>query len=214
MRAAAKSAVFIAALVPIGLLVWRFLNDELSANPLSDITNETGVWTLRFLVMTIAVTPLRRITGIAELSRYRRMLGLFAFFYGSLHFTTYIWFDKFFAWDEILRDIPKRPFILAGFTAFSLMIPLAVTSTKGWIRRMGGKKWNLLHRLVYISAIAGAVHYLWLVKVITLPQIIYAALVAALLAFRAVYSLRQQRRRQPARPQQPPVPARAPGAPV
>jgi methionine sulfoxide reductase heme-binding subunit len=201
IRGIIKSVVFLSALVPAGLLAWQFMNDELSANPISDITNETGIWTLRFLVMTLAVTPLRRITGIPELSRYRRMLGLFAFFYGSLHFTTYIWLDKFFAWEEILLDIPKRPFITVGFTAFSLMIPLAITSTKGWIRRMGGKKWNLLHRLVYVSGIAGAIHYLWLVKVITPPQIIYASLVAGLLAIRVVYTLRQPRRKPVAAPQ-------------
>ncbi|HLP17107.1 MAG TPA: protein-methionine-sulfoxide reductase heme-binding subunit MsrQ [Bacteroidota bacterium] len=195
LRLLIKAFVFAAALVPLALLIWNFFNDSLSANPLSDITNETGIWTLRFLVMTITVTPLRRVTGLAEISRYRRMLGLFAFFYGSLHFTTYIWFDKFFDWNEIVLDIPKRPFITAGFLAFSLMIPLALTSTKNMIRRMGGRKWNLLHRLVYVSAICGAVHYLWLVKVITAPQILYASAVCLLLAYRAVYSLRLPRRK-------------------
>lgn len=189
-RAIIKTVVVCAGLLPLAFLAYGFLTDTLSANPLSDLTNENGVWTLRFLILTIAVTPLRRLTGLAELTRYRRMLGLFAFFYGSLHFMTYVWFDKFFAWNEILADIPKRPFITAGVLAFSLMIPLAITSTKGWIRRLGGRKWNLLHRLVYVSAIAGAVHYLWLVKVITLPQILYASAVVLLLAMRAVIALR------------------------
>jgi sulfoxide reductase heme-binding subunit YedZ len=197
-RTIIKSVIFTSALAPLALLVWDFLNDALSANPLLDITHETGIWTLRFLVMTIAVTPLRRITGISELSRYRRMLGLFAFFYGSLHIMTYLWFDKFFDWNEILLDIPKRPFITAGFVAFSLMIPLALTSTKKSIRRLGGKNWNLLHRLVYISAIAGAVHYLWLVKVITFPQLAYAFLVGVLLSYRAVYSIYQARSKRSA----------------
>jgi methionine sulfoxide reductase heme-binding subunit len=198
-RAIVKTIVFIAALVPVSLLGWNFLQGNLSANPLSDITLETGIWTLRFLVMTIAVTPLRRLTGIYELSRYRRMLGLFAFFYGTLHFTTYLWFDKFFDVNDILLDIPKRPFITVGFAAFSLMIPLAMTSTRKSIQLLGGKRWNLLHRLVYISAICGAIHYLWLVKVITQPQIIYAFLVASLLAYRVVYMLLAARKKQPSR---------------
>jgi methionine sulfoxide reductase heme-binding subunit len=197
VRTMLKVILFAAALAPLALLVRDFFTDALSANPLSDITNETGVWTLRFLVLTIAVTPLRRITGLAEIGRYRRMLGLFAFFYGSLHLTTYLWFDKFFDWQEIVLDIPKRPFITVGFLAFTLMVPLAVTSTKKMIRRMGGKKWNLLHRLVYVSAIAGAVHYLWLVKVVSTPQLFYASSVGILLVFRVVHAALQSRRPAP-----------------
>lgn len=197
-RSIAKITVFAAALLPCAVLAWRFLNDSLSANPLSDITNETGVWTLRFLVLTLVVTPFRRLTGLHEVSRYRRMLGLFAFFYGTLHFMTYLWFDKFFDLGDILLDIPKRPFIAVGFAAFTLMIPLAVTSTKKMIQRMGGKKWNLLHRLVYVSAVLGAVHYLWLVKVVTRPQLAYAFTVAVLLLYRAAAAFVSSRRKLPA----------------
>ena len=198
-RDVVKAVVFLAALVPLSWLVWNFQQGTLSANPLSDITNETGVWTLRFIVLTIAVTPFRRITGIHEAARYRRMFGLYAFFYGSLHLMTYLWFDKFFDLNDIVLDIPKRPFITVGFTAFTLMIPLALTSTKNMIRRMGGKKWNLLHRLVYITAICAAIHYLWLVKVITPPQIIYAAIIGSLLAYRVVLSVLAARKKIPAR---------------
>jgi sulfoxide reductase heme-binding subunit YedZ len=198
-RIIVKGLVFCASLIPTAYLAWNFQQGTLSANPLADITNETGIWTLRFLVLTIAVTPVRRLTGFHELSRYRRMLGLFAFFYGTLHFTTYIWFDKFFDLGDILRDIPKRPFITVGFTAFTLMIPLALTSTKKMIKRMGGKKWNLLHRLVYISAVAGAIHYLWLVKVVTKPQLFYAATVAVLLGYRLVMTAVSSRTKVQAR---------------
>jgi methionine sulfoxide reductase heme-binding subunit len=199
LRNLVKAVVFIAALFPLSWLVWSFQQGTLSANPLSDITNETGVWTLRFIVLTIAVTPFRRITGIHEAARYRRMFGLYAFFYGSLHLMTYLWFDKFFDLNDILLDIPKRPFITVGFTAFTLMIPLALTSTKNMIRRLGGRKWNLLHRLVYITAICGAIHYLWLVKVVTPPQIIYAAIIAVLLGYRVAAAAVAARKKLPAR---------------
>jgi len=199
LRNLVKAVVFLAALLPLSWLIWNFQQGTLSANPLSDITNETGVWTLRFIVLTIAVTPFRRITGIHEAARYRRMFGLYAFFYGSLHLMTYLWFDKFFDLNDILLDIPKRPFITIGFTAFTLMIPLALTSTRTMIRRLGGRKWNLLHRLVYITAICGAIHYLWLVKVVTPPQIIYAAIIAMLLGYRLVAAAAASRKKLPAR---------------
>src|SRR5262245_49659366 len=127
--------------------------DALGANPISEITNETGVWTLRFLAITLLITPLRKLTKWNALIRYRRMFGLFAFFYGCLHFLTYVWLDQFFAWNDIVKDVAKRPFITMGFTAFVLMIPLALTSTAASIRRLGGKRWNLLHRLVYVNPI-------------------------------------------------------------
>ena len=143
-----KSIAFVAALGPAAYLAYGVFADALGANPIDAITDETGTWTLRFLVLTLLVTPLRRTTGWNALVRYRRMLGLFAFFYGTLHFLTYIWLDQFFDVGEIVKDIAKRPFITVGFTAFVLMVPLALTSTAGWIRRLGGRKWNLLHRLV------------------------------------------------------------------
>ncbi|HEX9829933.1 MAG TPA: protein-methionine-sulfoxide reductase heme-binding subunit MsrQ [Bacteroidota bacterium] len=183
-RRVIKPALFILALVPLTWLVYGAFTDQLSANPLDDITDETGTWTLRFIVITLSITPLRRITGWNQLLQLRRMFGLFAFFYGSLHFFTYLYFDKFFEWNEILADIPKRPFILAGFTAFSLMIPLAATSTDRITKWIGGKRWQLLHRLIYVTAIAGVIHYLWLVKADTQRPLTYGAIVAVLLLYR------------------------------
>ena len=183
-----KPLVFLAALGPVGYLVYGAFADALGANPLDAITDQTGTWTLRFLVLTLLVTPLRRWTGWNWLIRYRRMLGLFAFFYGSLHFLTFIGFDHFFAVDDILKDIAKRPFITVGFAAFILMLPLAITSTTGWIRRLGGRRWNLLHRLVYASALLGVVHYWWLVKADVSRPARYAAIVALLLAVRVWFA--------------------------
>ena len=204
LRFALKPLVFAAGLGPVAWLVWATLTGNLSANPLSDLTNETGVWTLRFLCITLAVTPLRRLTGWVWTVKFRRMLGLFAFFYGTLHFLTYAIFDRFagldftsgmLAWStarsfamSVAEDIYKRPFITIGFTAFVLMVPLAATSTAGMIRRLGGKRWQLLHRLVYVSGVAGVVHYWWLVKAdVSRPQI-YAIVVGLLLAFRVYWS--------------------------
>jgi methionine sulfoxide reductase heme-binding subunit len=179
-----KPVVFLACLGPLAYLVYGLFADALGANPIDAITDATGTWTLRFLVATLLVTPLRRWTGWNPLIRFRRMLGLFAFFYGTLHFTTYIWLDQFFDVPGILTDIGKRPFITVGFTAFVLMVPLALTSTAGWIRRLGGRRWNLLHRLVYASAVLGVVHYWWLVKADISRPARYAAIVAVLLAAR------------------------------
>ena len=179
-----KAAVFVAALGPFGALVYGVFADALGANPIDAVTDATGTWTLRFLVLTLLVTPLRRWTGWNALVRFRRMLGLFAFFYGTLHFLTYIWLDQFFDLPSVLKDIVKRPFITVGFTAFVLMIPLALTSTAGWIRRLGGRRWNLLHRLVYVSAALGVVHYWWLVKADISRPMRYALIVAVLLGAR------------------------------
>jgi sulfoxide reductase heme-binding subunit YedZ len=180
-----KVLVFLACLVPLGRLVGKGLTGMLGANPIEVITRSTGTWTLTFLMITLAVTPLRRITSWHALIKFRRMLGLFAFFYGCLHFTTYIWLDQFFDWSSMMKDIEKRPFITVGFTAFVLMLPLALTSTQGWIRRLG-KRWQKLHRLIYVSALAGVVHFWWLVKAdVRRPQI-YAAVLTALLAYRAL----------------------------
>lgn len=156
------------------------------ANPLEYITHFTGDWTIRFLVFTLAVTPLRKLLALPDLIRFRRMLGLFAFFYGTCHFFTWLWLDKLFDWQEMLKDVAKRPFITAGFAALVLMLPLAVTSTSGWIRRLGGKRWRALHRLVYLSAIAGVVHYYWLVKSDVRWPVFYGVLVGVLLLYRLV----------------------------
>lgn len=181
-----KIGLFLASLVPLARLGWKAYAGLLGANPIEVITHSTGDWTLIFLCVTLAITPLRMLTKQYWLIKLRRMLGLFAFFYGILHFTTYIWLDKFFDLPEMLKDVAKRPFITAGFTAFVLMIPLAITSTKGWIRRLGGKRWNWLHRLIYVSAVAGVVHYVWLVKADLTKPIRYAAVVGLLLSYRVV----------------------------
>lgn len=193
-----KPLVFLACLGPVFYLAWAAWQAQLGANPIEAITHETGDWTLRLLVITLCITPLRRLTGVNELISFRRMLGLFAFFYGTLHFLTYIWLDKFFDLHEIAKDVYKRPFITAGFTAFVLMIPLAITSTKGWIRRLG-KKWALLHRLIYASAIAGVIHYIWLVKKDVRRPIIYAVIVGVLLLWRVATWLVKRQKAQAAR---------------
>src|SRR3989442_742392 len=154
----AKALMFALCLAPLALLGLRGLNQKLGANPIEFITHATGEWTLRLLLITLTITPLRKLAGLPELIRFRRMVGLFAFFYGSLHLTTYLWLDKFFDWQEILKDIAKRPFITAGMAGFALLVPLAITSTAGWIRRLGGARWRLLHRLGDRSASAGLGH--------------------------------------------------------
>lgn len=191
---AAKIAVFLLSLTPLLALLWRGFNQDLGANPIEFITHATGDWTLRFLVITLAITPLRKILNLPDLIRFRRMTGLFAFFYGFLHFVTYIWLDKFFAWPEVVKDIAKRPFIKVGFTAFVLLIPLAITSTSGWIRRLGGRRWQQIHRLVYLSAIFGVVHYYWLVKSDVRIPLFYGGLVAILLGYRAMAAVTRKRR--------------------
>ncbi len=179
-----KPAVFLACLLPLARLAWKGLHDGLGANPIEVITHSTGLWTLIFLLVTLSVTPIRKLLGWPELIRFRRMLGLYAFFYGCLHFVTYIWLDKFFDLHDMAKDVVKRPFITVGFAGFVLMIPLAVTSTRRMIQRLGGKRWQWLHRLVYLSALAGVVHFYWLVKRdVTLP-VIYGGILAVLLAYR------------------------------
>jgi sulfoxide reductase heme-binding subunit YedZ len=172
--------------VPVGLLGWDAYAQNLGANPIEKITHTTGDWTLRFLLIALSITPLRKLLRIPALIKFRRMFGLYAFFYGSLHFLTYIWLDKFFNLHEMLVDVAKRKFITVGFTAFVLLIPLAVTSTTGWIRRLGGKRWQTLHRLVYVSAICGVIHYLWLVKADIRKPLEYGAILATLLSYRAI----------------------------
>src|SRR5205807_173013 len=173
-------------LAPLAALAWKAYSGNLGANPIEVITHATGDWTIRFLLITLSVTPLRKLTRQPWLIRFRRMFGLFAFFYGVLHFLTYIWLDKFFNFHEMLADIAKRRFITVGFTGFVLLIPLALTSTKGWIRRLGGKRWQVLHRLIYFSAIAGVIHYLWLVKADIRKPLQYAFVLGVLLTYRIV----------------------------
>jgi sulfoxide reductase heme-binding subunit YedZ len=184
--------------------VWAALTGNLSANPLSDLTNETGLWALRFICITLAITPARRLTGWNAVVRFRRMTGLFAFFYGSLHFLIYVIADRFagldfpdgiVAWSTVVNlarsvgeDIYKRPFITIGFTTLMLLLPLAVTSTAGWIRRLGGRQWQSLHRLIYVASLTAILHYWWLVKLdISSPQR-YAVIVGVLLTFRLVWA--------------------------
>ena len=181
---AVKPLVFAACLVPLGLLVWRGFTGGLTANPIEFVTHRTGDWTLRLLLVTLAITPLRRLTGWNAVIRLRRMLGLFAFFYGSLHLLTYVVLDHFFAFGSMLEDLTDRRFVTAGFTGFVLMIPLALTSTQAMVRRLGGRRWQALHRLVYVSACAGVVHYLWLVKADLRPPLVYAGVLALLLGLR------------------------------
>ena len=188
MKRVAKVVVFLAALVPLALLIRGTLTGNLGVNPAETIRLETGRWALKFLLVSLAITPVRRLTGWNLVIQYRRMLGLFAFFYSALHLVTYWAFDLAFAFAPMPGDIVKRPFIAIGFAAFLLMVPLALTSTKGWIRRLG-KKWALLHRLVYVAAICAVIHFAWKVKVFTGDPVIYAVILVLLLGFRLVWAL-------------------------
>lgn len=179
----AKVLVFAVCLVPAALLVRGFLTNDLGVNPVETITHSTGDWTLRFLLISLCITPLRKLLRKPELIKFRRMLGLFAFFYGVLHFMTWAWLDMELDFGDVLGEIKKRPFITAGAVSLFAMVPLAITSTAGWIRRLGGRRWQLLHRLVYVSAAAGVLHYWWLVKSdIRLPAMYGAILVVLLVA--------------------------------
>src|SRR5215813_9083053 len=189
-----KAIVWVLCLCPVSLLAWKATHDELGANPLSEVTLSTGHWTLYLLLTTLAISPLRKITGLNWLIRFRRLLGLFAFFYGCLHLLTYLWFDKFFHLSEIIPDIGKRPFITVGFLAWTLMLPLALTSTTASIRRLG-KRWQTLHRLIYFSATAGVIHFWWLVKKdISRPER-YALVLTLLILFRILLWLMPRLRR-------------------
>ena len=208
IRFGLKPVVFVAALGPFFYLVWAALTGNLSANPLADLTNETGVWTLRFICITLAITPLRKVTSWNPLVKFRRMVGLYAFFYGTLHLLTYVIADRFAGLDfpdgmlalstvrnlatSVGQDIYKRPFITIGFAAWLSMLPLAVTSTAGWIRRLGGKRWNRLHRLVYLTGVLGPLHYWWLVKADVSRPLTYALVVAILLGSRLLNRARRQ----------------------
>lgn len=190
-----KRLLFIACSVPFCLLLYNGFTNNLTANPIKEITHFTGEWTLNLLLATLAVTPLRKITGNNSLIRYRRMLGLFTFFYACLHFSTYLVLDQFFDWNEIVLDVAKRPYITVGFTAFTLLIPLAVTSTNRMVQRLGNN-WRKLHKLIYLIGVLAIIHYLWLVKADLLPPIIYGVILCVLLALRS--SRIKPRRRKPA----------------
>lgn len=200
-----KTIIFLAALIPLGRLGWKALHDGLGANPIEVITHSTGDWTLILVLTTLTITPLRRISRQYWLIGIRRMIGLFAFFYGVLHFTTYIWLDKFFDLHEMFKDIAKRPFITVGFSAFVLLIPLALTSSAGWIRRLGGKNWLRLHRLIYLTGILGVIHYIWLVKADLRKPLEYAFALSILLLYRVVMWVAEMRKNTavPARPRPP-----------
>jgi methionine sulfoxide reductase heme-binding subunit len=195
-----KIPVFLLGLAPLLWLLWLFYQDNLGPNPLETMTHFTGDWAIRLIVTTLAITPLRKLLNLPDLIRFRRMIGLFAFFYGCLHLLIYLYFDRLFVFSSILRDVAKRPFITMGMAAFVMMLPLAVTSTKGWIRRLGGRRWQALHRLVYGSAIAAVIHYYWLVKSDVRLPLLYGALVGILLLYRAAVWLRTGRAKKTVRP--------------
>ncbi len=184
-----KALIFPVCLIPLARLGWYGYTDQLGANPIEFITRSTGTWTLIFLLVTLCVTPLRKISGWQALIKLRRMLGLFAFFYASLHFATYIWLDQFFDLQSIYKDVLKRPFITIGFIGFMMLIPLALTSTNAMIKRLGGKRWRRLHQLVYFIAICAVVHYWWLVKKDITQPAIYAGALAVLLGYRLMAML-------------------------
>jgi len=178
-----KIPVFIICLVPFLYLVFGVFTDNLGANPVEYILHSTGFWTLTFLMITLSVTPLRKIKGLNKLIQLRRMLGLYAFFYGILHFGIYLGIDRFFEWDEIVKDLTERPYITLGFTGLMLLVPLALTSTNKSMRKMG-KRWGKLHRLIYITAILGVIHFWWLVKKDITEPLIFAVILAVLFALR------------------------------
>jgi len=208
-RTAWKAAVWIAALTPALWLLWDYGRGNLSVNPIEDITHRTGWWTLTLLTTALAITPIRRVTGWHDIIRFRRLVGLFAFFYATLHLLVYVVLDRFFAFGTVLEDIAERPFITVGFAAWLILLALASTSTRGWIRRLG-RKWQRLHRLVYLAGVLGAIHFYWKVKADTREPWIFIAILAVLLGSRlppvrrAVAALRERRRRSaepvPARP--------------
>jgi sulfoxide reductase heme-binding subunit YedZ len=189
----AKIIVFSLSSVPLLVIIWRGFHNNLTANPVEFLQHKTGDWTLRFLIFTLCVTPFRKVLNLPELIRIRRMLGLFAFFYASLHFLTYLGPDQSFNFAGMLKDVVKRPFITVGFTAFVLLVPLVVTSTAAWVRRLGGKRWQALHRSIYLCAILGVIHYYWLVKSDIREPLFYGFLVGILLLWRFTEWLTKRR---------------------
>jgi len=195
-----KTALFLLALLPCLQLIFEALSYSLGANPIEKITRTTGYWTLTFLIITLSATPLRRLTGWLWLIRLRRMLGLFTFFYVSLHFLTYLVLDQFFDWAGILKDIIKRPYITVGFSSFLLMIPLALTSTNSMIKKLGGKNWRHLHQLTYLAAVGGVIHYWWLVKKDLSKPLSFALILALLFSIRLFYIVKNSNKTKQADP--------------
>ena len=187
-----KPLVFLLCLLPVLMLAWLLYTNQLGANPIEEIANTTGEWTLRFLLITLLATPLKRLFSWSWPIRVRRMLGLFAFFYASLHLATYLWLDQFFDWGEIWLDILDRPFITVGMLAFVLLLPLALTSNHTMVRRLG-RNWKRLHRLAYIIPLLGVIHYWWLVKADVLEPLVYGVVLAGLLGFRFISNTRQRK---------------------
>ena len=179
-----KVFVFLLCLTPELLLVWDWYKAALGPNPAENIIHTNGNWTIHFLLITLAITPLRRLLGVPSLIQFRRMVGLFAFFYGCLHLMSYLWFDQSFDWGAIWKDIYKRPFITVGFAAWVLMVPLALTSTAWSIRKLGGRRWQMLHRLIYVSALCGVIHFYWLVKSDVTRPLLYGGILAVLMVAR------------------------------
>ena len=180
-----KPLLFILLLLPAIYLVYAAFTDDLGANPIEKLLHETGFWTLTFLILTLTISPLRKLTSWNKLIQFRRMIGLFTFFYAFLHFGVYLGLDSFFEWSEIVEDLTKRPYITIGFTAFILLIPLAVTSTKGWIRKLG-KRWQKLHKLIYVIAVLGVIHFWWLVKKDITEPLIFVLILIVLFTVRWV----------------------------
>lgn len=194
-----KPLVVVIALGPLAWIAWAFTHDRLGANPIRETEIQTGLWTLRFLAVTLSISPARRATGWNWLVKYRRMLGLLTFFYATVHLSMWAGVDWFFAWGDMWHEIVKHKYILVGMTTFVLLAPLALTSTKGWVRRLGGKRWAALHRLIYVAAITGTVHYLWAVKKDTFFPLVYLAVFALLLGYRVIDARRKSFRVPPRR---------------
>jgi sulfoxide reductase heme-binding subunit YedZ len=188
------AGVFVAALVPLFGIAWKAWTNDLGANPIREAEIQTGLWTLRFLAITLSITPFRKSFGWNWLVKYRRMLGLFTFFYACVHLSMWVGVDWFFAWGDMWQEIVKHKYILIGMATWLILLPLAITSTKGWVRRLG-KDWTRLHRLVYVAAITGTVHYLWAVKKDTFFPLVYLSVFAMLLGYRVI-SARQKSSRE------------------
>lgn len=186
-----KALLFVLALIPLARLIWLGVNDNLTANPIEFIERSTGTWALIILLITLSMTPIRLITGVAWQIQLRRMMGLFMFFYACLHFTTYVWLDHWFDWNEITKHIIKHPYVLVGFSAFVLALPLAMTSTNGMMRRLGAR-WKQLHFTVYVVAILGVLHFWWLVKKDIREPLVYAIILFLLLGIRVYYKFKKQ----------------------
>lgn len=179
-----KPALYVAAVLPLSWLLFTLLTGRVMGDEVKFMQHVTGDTVLTCLMLTLAVTPLRRLTGWNEIIRVRRLIGLTAFWYACLHLSTYLVFDQSLSIDEIMRDIVKHPWVLVGFTGFLCLVPLAITSTRGWVRRLGGKRWQRLHRLVYVAAAAGVLHYFWLVKKDVQAPLVYGAVLLVLLGSR------------------------------